>query len=167
MNSWPWLTFYMYAASSNSGSHASVASTLTKPSLQPLSVSSLSHRFIWGWGICKGQRTTCRGGFSPSTVWVLGIELGWSDSAVSTFTLSAIFSGPWSIWWWLSFCACLLSSLNTFYLFIFAQPSLKLSDPPASASKRLGLLACITTCACLLLVVVASWFWLVARVVVI
>ena len=40
--------------------------------------------------ICGGQRTACRSLFSPSILWVLGIEIRSSGLVASTFTLCTI-----------------------------------------------------------------------------
>ena len=59
-----------------------------------MSLFSLDDSDSFGVGvICKGQRTTHRGRCSPS-IWVLEIELGYSDLTASTFTLSAILLAP-------------------------------------------------------------------------
>lgn len=40
---------------------------------------------------CGDQRITCRSLFFPSTIWVLGIDIRWSELLAKAFTLRAIF----------------------------------------------------------------------------
>lgn len=51
---------------------------------------SLESIFVPAWVETRGQRTACRTQFSPSTMPVLGIELGSSDLAASALACQTI-----------------------------------------------------------------------------
>lgn len=90
---------------------------------------------------CGGQRTTRRSGFSPSTLWILGVEPMLSGLAASTFPCWAIlpardFSFLW--WRWLSRNTGLTSVSSCCVLGLRGNTSLLLSTAFSGSTLSWG-----------------------------